>query len=93
MLARIPAARAAAGGGFQPVISPDGNWLALALQDGITTNLWALSTMTGQLRQLTDFGEQPTIITRRVSWSADGRFIFAAVGEADSDVVLLEGRR
>jgi Tol biopolymer transport system component len=91
VLARMPAARAGAGGGFQPVISPDGNWLALALLDGITTNLWALSTSTGQLRQLTDFGEQPTIITRRVSWSTDGRFIFAAVGEADSDVVLLEG--
>lgn len=91
VLARVPAARAGEGGGFQPVLSPDGNWLALALLDGITTNLWALSASTGQLRQLTDFGEQPTIITRRVSWSADGRFIFAAVGEADSDVVLLEG--
>ena len=73
--------------------SPVGNWLALALVDGITTNLWAMSTSTGQLRQLTDFGERPTIITRRVSWSADEQSIFAAVGEADSDVVVLEGVR
>jgi serine/threonine protein kinase/Tol biopolymer transport system component len=91
VLAQIPAQRAAQGGGFQPVISPDGKWLALALLDGVTSNLWALSTSTGQLRQLTDFGNQPTFITRRVSWSSDGRFIFAAVGEGDSDVVLLEG--
>jgi Tol biopolymer transport system component len=91
VLARMPAARVAAGGGFQPVLSPDGQWLAVALQDGTTTNLWALSTSTGQLRQLTDFGEQPTSITRRVSWSSDGRFIFAALGQADSDVVLLDG--
>ena len=91
VLARIPARRAAPWGGFQPVISPDGKWLALALLDGMTSNLWALSTSTGQLRQLTDFGERPTFITRRVSWSGDGRHIFAAVGEGDSDVVLLEG--
>jgi serine/threonine protein kinase/sugar lactone lactonase YvrE len=91
VLARIPARRAAPWGGFQPVISPDGQWLALALLDGVTSNLWALSTSTGQLRQLTDFGEAPTFVTRRVSWSSDGRSIFAAVGEGDSDVVLLEG--
>jgi Tol biopolymer transport system component len=91
VLARIPARRAAPWGGFQPVISPDGQWLALALLDGVTSNLWALSTTTGQLRQLTDFGERPIYITRRVSWSADGRTIFAAVGEGDSDIVWLEG--
>jgi hypothetical protein len=43
------------------------------------------------VRQLSDFGQRPTIITRRASWSSDGRFIFAALGEADSDVVLLDG--
>jgi Tol biopolymer transport system component len=91
VLARISARRAAPWGGFQPVISPDGQWLALALLDGVTSNLWALSTSTGQLRQLTDFGEQPIFITRRVSWSSDGRAIFAAVGEGDSDIVWLEG--
>jgi Tol biopolymer transport system component len=91
LLARIPARRMAPWQVSQPVISPDGKWLALALLDGVTSNLWALSTLTGQLRQLTDFGQQPTFIVRRVSWSSDGRFIFAAVGEGDSDVVLLEG--
>jgi hypothetical protein len=30
-------------------------------------------------------------IARRVSWSADSRFILAAVGEGDADVVLLSG--
>jgi Tol biopolymer transport system component len=91
VLARVPARRATPWGGFQPVISPDGRWLALALLDGVTSNLWVLSTSTGQLRQLTDFGVEPIFITRRVSWSSDGRSIFASVGEGDSDVVLLEG--
>jgi len=91
VLARIPARRAALSGGFQPVISPDGQWLVLALLDDVTSNLWALSTSTGQLKPLTDFGDRPIFITRRVSWSSDGRAIFAAVGEGDSDVVLLEG--
>ena len=36
-------------------------------------------------------GERPTYIARRVSWSADGKAIFAAVGEGDADVVLLRG--
>ena len=30
-------------------------------------------------------------IARRVSWSADGRSIFAAVGQGDADIVLLDG--
>jgi len=64
---------------------------ASALLDNVTSNLWALSTSTGQLKPLTDFGDRPIFITRRVSWSSDGRAIFAAVGEGDSDVVLLEG--
>ena len=29
---------------FQAFLSPDGNWLAMPLLDGSTTNLWALST-------------------------------------------------
>jgi Tol biopolymer transport system component len=91
LLARIPATRTAPWLAFQPVISPDGRWLVLGLLDEAVTNLWAVSTSSGQLRQLTDFGQRPTFITRRVSWSSDGRFIFAAVGEGDSDVVLLDG--
>jgi serine/threonine protein kinase len=97
VLARIPwerSASASPGGSFQPVLSPDGQWLAWALQDGIrseTTNLSLMSTSTGELRQFTDFGGQPTTIIRRVSWSADGRSIFAAVGRYDSDVVWIDG--
>jgi Tol biopolymer transport system component len=96
VLARIPPERAAhgPGGGFQPVLTPDGRALVFALQDGIrsnTANLWSLSTSTGEWRQLTDFGSQPTTIIRRVSWSADGRFVFAAIGHFDSDVVLIRG--
>ena len=32
-----------------------------------------------------------TVIVRRVSWSSDGRFVYAAVGEADADIVMLDG--
>jgi Tol biopolymer transport system component len=91
VLARIPARRIPPWQLVHPVISPDGKWLALPLTDGFATNIWALPTLGGPLRQLTDFGQRPTFIARRVSWSVDGRHIFAALGEGDADVVLLRG--
>jgi Tol biopolymer transport system component len=91
VLARIPASRVPLWQIVNPALSPDGKWLAQALTDGLTTNIWALSTTTGQWRQLTDFGERATFIARRMSWSSDGRSILAAVGEGDSDIVMLEG--
>ena len=78
---------------FHPVISPDGLWLALPLTDGVTTNIWGISTRDGSFRALTDFGQRPTFIVRRVSWSSDGRAIYAALGEGDADVVSLAGLR
>ena len=91
VLARIPASRVPIWQIVSPALSPDGQWLAQALTDGLTTNIWALSTATGEWRQITDFGDRTTFIARRVSWSSDGRSILAAVGEGDSDIVLLEG--
>src|SRR6266446_5749292 len=91
VLARIPASRAPIWQIVNPALSPDGKWMAQALTDGFTTNLWALSTTTGEWRQITDFGQRATFIARRVSWSPDGRFVLAAVAEGDSDIVLLEG--
>jgi eukaryotic-like serine/threonine-protein kinase len=91
VLARIPGSRVPIWQIVNPALSPDGKWLAQALTDGFTTNLWALSTTTGEWRQITDFGGRPTFIARRVSWSSDGRSILAAVAEGDSDIVLLEG--
>jgi eukaryotic-like serine/threonine-protein kinase len=91
VLARIPGSRVPIWQICNPTLSPDGKWLAQALTDGFTTNLWALSTASGEWRQITDFGERVTFIARRVSWSSDGRFILAAVAEGDSNIVLLEG--
>jgi Tol biopolymer transport system component len=91
VIARVPAARVGSWQIVNPALSPDGGWMAQALTDGFTTNVWALSTSTGQWRQMTDFGDRVTFIARRVDWSRDGRFIFAAVGEGDSDIVLLDG--
>jgi len=91
LLAHIPGARVPRWQICNPSLSPDGKWLAQALTDGFTTNLWALSTTTGEWRQITDFGDRATFIARRVSWSSDGRSILAAVAEGDSDIVLLEG--
>ncbi len=71
--------------------SPDGKWLATQLRDPEGTNVWALPTSGGSLRQITDFSPKRTVIARRVSWSPDSRSIFAAIGEGDADVVLLEG--
>jgi Tol biopolymer transport system component len=76
---------------IHPALSKDGRWLAQALSDGATTNLWMLSTADGSLRQLTDFGEQPTQILRQVSWSPDGRYIYAAVLKNNGDIVMFDG--
>jgi serine/threonine protein kinase len=91
VLARIPAQRIPLWQLVHPVVSPDGTWLALPLTDGFSTNIWALPTTGGPLRQLTDFGQRPSYIARRVSWSTDGKSIFAALGLGDADVVLLRG--
>ena len=91
LLARIPGIRVPSWQLIHPVISPDGKWLAMPLSDGGTTNIWAMSTTTGELRPITKFGELRTFISRRVSWSQDGQFIYAAVGEGDSDIILLNG--
>jgi Tol biopolymer transport system component len=78
-------------GPFNPALSPDGRWLAMPLIDGFTTNVWAVSTEDGRLRQVTNFGDRVVFIARRVSWSSDGRSILAAIGEGDADIVLLDG--
>ena len=91
VLARISPSRVPTWQIVNPAMSPDGRWLAQALTDGFATNIWALSTASGEWRQITDFGERPTFIARRVSWSSDGRYIFAAVGEGDADIVRLSG--
>src|SRR5271166_1066771 len=91
VLARIPASRVPIWQIVNPALSRDGKWMAQALTDGLTTNIWLLSTATGEWRQITDFSERATFIARRVSWSSDGRSIFAAVAEGNSDIIVLEG--
>jgi WD40 repeat protein len=86
LLAQISPSRVPTWQILNPTLSPDGKWIAQPLTDGFSTNVWALSTETGKWRQLTDFGGRPTFIVRRVSWSADGRFVLAAVAEGDADI-------
>jgi Tol biopolymer transport system component len=89
-LARISASRVPSWQIVNPSLSPDGEWMAIPLTDGFTTNIWALSTRSGAWRQVTDFGDRATFIARRVSWSADGRSILAALGEGDADIVIVK---
>jgi len=91
VIARISASRVPSWQVINPALSPDGRWLALPLTDGFTTNIWTLSTENGQWRQVTDFGDRDVFIARRVSWSADGTSIIAAIAEGDADIVLLDG--
>jgi len=72
-------------------LSPDDCWLAALYKDVGTTNIWAFPTDGGPIRQITDFGQRPILIARRVSWAPDSRSIYAAVVETDSDIVLLDG--
>jgi len=90
-LVRISSSRVPQWQGLHPTLSHDDKWLALPLNDTYGTNIWLISTADGKLRQLTDFGEQRTFIVRRVSWSSDDKFIFAAVAEGQADIVLLDG--
>jgi Tol biopolymer transport system component len=87
----IPVERVPAWQLLNPALSPDGRWLAVPLTDGVTTNIWTISTLDGSMSQATDFGDRPIFIARRLSWSRDGRSILAAIGEGDADVVLLDG--
>ena len=74
----------------QPVLSHDDKWLALLLDDGPGTNVWVLSTSDGKQRRVTDFGKYRVFIARRLSWSSDDKFLFAAVGTGDADIVQLD---
>ena len=90
VVAQISASRVPIWQIVNPALSPNGKWLAQALTDRSTTNIWALSTTTREWRQVTDFGQRPIFIARRVSWSSDGKHILAAIGEGDADIVRLE---
>jgi serine/threonine protein kinase/sugar lactone lactonase YvrE len=72
-------------------LSPDGKWLAVPLIDGATTNIWALPSSGGPMRQLTDFDGRPTLIARQVCWSPDGQYLYAAVADVGADVVMYDG--
>jgi TolB protein len=72
-------------------LSPDGEWIAVPLKDARATNIWAIPTGGGPFRQITDFADRSTLITRQVSWSSDGQSIYAAVVDTDADIVLLNG--
>jgi len=72
-------------------LSPSGDSLAMGLADGVTTNIWTLGTSDGAWRQLTDFGDEPTIIARHVSWAPDGQHLYAAVCRNIGDVVMFDG--
>ena len=91
LLARISGVRVPIWQGLHPVISRDGRSLALPLDDDYGTDLWTISTAGGKLQRITNFAPRRTFIARRISWSGDGKWIFAAVGEGDSDIVQIDG--
>ena len=43
------------------------------------------------MKALTEFGDRTIQIARAISWSADSQFVFAAVAETDTDIVLYGG--
>jgi len=76
---------------FHMFVSPDEQSLALPLCDGDTCDLWLQPTAGGAMRRVTAFGDRPVVIARRVSWSKDGRSIYAPIADIDADIVLLDG--
>jgi len=91
LLARISGERIPIWQGLHPVISRDGKSLVVPLDDSLGSNIWVVSTSDGKLRRITDFGQKRIFIARRVSWSSDGKWVFAAVGEGDADIVQMDG--
>ena len=91
LLTRISGVRIPIWQGLHPVISRDGKSLAMLLDDDFGTNLWTIPSAGGKLQRITDFAPRRTFIARRISWSADGKWVFAAVGEGDSDIVQIDG--
>ena len=73
------------------VMSPDGHHLATALVDSGTANLWVLPTDGGPMKPVTDFRDRTVVIARSLSWSADSQFLYAAVADIRTDIVLLDG--
>jgi Tol biopolymer transport system component len=73
------------------VASPDDRWLASPLVDGATTNLWLLPTAGGEMKRVTDFGDRSVEIARSISWSTDGRHLYAAIADVKTDIVLFDG--
>jgi eukaryotic-like serine/threonine-protein kinase len=92
VLARVAGSRVPVSRRFLiPVLSPDGQWLTMPLSDGPTSNIWVVPTNGEAMRPLTDFGERSVVIARRVSWSPDSKYLYAAVADTDADIVLLDG--
>jgi Tol biopolymer transport system component len=94
VLARVSGERIAGAPGppvAHAALSPDGKWLATSLVDGPTTNLWAVPTSGGPLKPLTDFGDRQTLISRSISWSPDSQFLYAALAESQTNIVLIRG--
>ena len=90
VLARHPASRVPIWQIVKPALFSRWEMARPALTDGLTINLWALSTRRAVAPDH-QLGDRTTFIARRVSWSSDGRSILAAVGDGDFDIVLLEG--
>jgi len=76
---------------LHPSLSPDGKWLAAPLIDSTSVNIWLIPTDGEAMRPITDFGERSVFIARWVSWSPDSRYVYAAVAENETDIVLLDG--
>src|SRR4051812_1704656 len=91
LLLKIAGQRLPTWQGLVPEVSHNGKWLVFPLNDEYGTNLWLFSTSDHKLHRAVDFSPRRTFIARRVAWSPDDRFIYAAVGEGDADVVSLQG--
>jgi Tol biopolymer transport system component len=89
-LARISGSRLSSWLLMQPVLSPDGKWLALLLTDGQTTDIWAQPTAgAARCARSPTLAAKPHLSLRRLSWSSDGHSIYAAVGKGEADILLL----
>lgn len=89
---RIAASRVPVDHAFlQFVLAPSEKWLAASLTDREPVTSGRCRPRAARSAKSPNLGERPILIARRISWSPDSKFIYAAVAETDADIVLLDG--
>jgi len=66
---------------YEPMWSPDGQWIVYTRLDGVVTHIWRADSLGGNQEQLTNGGGDPAVSDKNPAWRQDGlstQFAFAS---------------